>query len=664
MWIIDSTYRDGVELWEKSASGVRRVTIPYQPTFYLHLPDPHAHWELLDALGARYEMAECTFRTISGELEGYRIGAGREVAAAIERQTGFEAQLYNTDLRLDQRYMAEQGIFPCGEPGESRFDPDFSVPLDVMEITVADNPSAQGRITGMEVIHERCERLAGSEQAILSDLAGLVADCDPDVILFPLSDVWIPRILSRARRYGIETCISRTGRFRRMEGRSYQSYGRVEYRCGSLIPEGRVLIDTRQSFNYRESDLSGIILASRLSGLSPNLAARFTAGTLISAYEVYEALRQGIAVPYRKNDPEGVRRFSELKAADRGGMMFQPRPGLYERVHEIDFTSLYPSIIVRYNLSPETLHNPEREGFLPAVLDPLLALRKETKQRKTTDPRYAGIDSLLKWMLVTCFGYTGYRNARFGRIEVHEQITCHARDILLATRDIAEGMGFEVLHGIVDCLWIRGLRSPGSLKQRVEQETGLHTTLDTYDWIVFLPMPDGFGAYNRYFGRLEDGAMKIRGIAARRRDSPACVRSMQNAILELVKGARTRRDLEEMEDGGHLLYREAKERISTAEPAEMVIRRRISRLSYSRRCPEASAVEACRRAGIEPSPGMEIAYVVTDSRTWEVELDWLAVSCDTTYYAKLLEKAWNEMRFVFEEAREGTPALPRGGGAP
>ena len=49
MWIIDSTYRDGVELWEKSASGVRRVTIPYQPTFYLHLPDPHAHWELLDA---------------------------------------------------------------------------------------------------------------------------------------------------------------------------------------------------------------------------------------------------------------------------------------------------------------------------------------------------------------------------------------------------------------------------------------------------------------------------------------------------------------------------------------------------------------------------------------------------------------------------------------
>ena len=25
--------------------------------------------------------------------------------------------------------------------------------------------------------------------------------------------------------------------------------------------------------------------------------------------------------------------------------------------------------------------------------------------------------NVLKWLLVTCFGYTGYRNARFGRIE-------------------------------------------------------------------------------------------------------------------------------------------------------------------------------------------------------------------------------------------------------
>ena len=39
---------------------------------------------------------------------------------------------------------------------------------------------------------------------------------------------------------------------------------------------------------------------------------------------------------------------------------------------------------------------------------------------------------LLKWMLVTCFGYTGYKNAKFGRIEVHEGITGRSREILHA----------------------------------------------------------------------------------------------------------------------------------------------------------------------------------------------------------------------------------------
>jgi DNA polymerase I len=41
-------------------------------------------------------------------------------------------------------------------------------------------------------------------------------------------------------------------------------------------------------------------MASRLPGLSPNLTSRFTSGTLISSYEVYEALRRGVAVPFRR----------------------------------------------------------------------------------------------------------------------------------------------------------------------------------------------------------------------------------------------------------------------------------------------------------------------------------------------------------------------------
>ena len=57
-----------------------------------------------------------------------------------------------------------------------------------------------------------------------------------------------------------------------------------------MIPEGRILIDTAKSFVYTEGGMKGVLMASRLSGLSPNLTSRFTPGTLISSYEVYEAL--------------------------------------------------------------------------------------------------------------------------------------------------------------------------------------------------------------------------------------------------------------------------------------------------------------------------------------------------------------------------------------
>jgi DNA polymerase, archaea type len=240
-------------------------------------------------------------------------------------------------------------------------------------------------------------------------------------------------------------------------------------------------------------------MASRLSGLSPNLTSRFTPGTLISSYEVFEALRRGVAVPFRKRDAEAVRNISDLRTSDKGGMMFQPEPGVYEKVHEIDFTSLYPSIIVKYNLSPKTIKRPELKGFLSTVLSSLPSLRIETNRLKKTNPDYAGIDSVLKWMLETCFGYTGYRNAKFGQIQVHESITQISRELLQQVKDVAEGKDFQVLHGIVDCLWVIG-EPISSFKESVERETGILTEVDSCNWIAFLPMSDGSGAYNRYFG--------------------------------------------------------------------------------------------------------------------------------------------------------------------
>ncbi len=662
MWIFDSGYNDAVELWSKTGVGHRRTersTILYPTSFYLHLKDPHAHWEMIEALESLFQAEECTFRSIYGPLDGYRIFAGRKVAERIEIQTRMAAELYNVDLRQDLRYMSEKGLFPCGEPGESRFSAEFDVMLKIMAIRVAGDPQRTGRIDSVEVkgndLGDDLYQLKGREDSILADLFDLVSTIDPDVILFPHADSWMHTMLDKARRYGLDPTFSRSGRFREMASRSYWSYGKTYHKEGALMPEGRVLIDTESSFAYREADLAGILLASRLTGLPPNLTARFTPGTLVSTYEVYEAIRRGVAVPFRKRDCEMPRKISALREADKGGMIFQPEPGVYQDVFQIDFTSMYPSIIVNYNLSPETLNaTPKAEamdcnrkrGFLSSVLEPLLRLRIETKRQKKVDSRYKGLDSILKWMLVVSFGYTGYRNAKFGQIGVHESITSISRELLMQVKEIAEGMGLDVLHGIVDCLWVQGPEIQ-RFKEAVEKKTGIATEVESYDWIAFLNQADGSGAYNRYYGRLSTGEVKARGVMARKGDTPEYVRRMQMELFDSLARAKGVDELSMQEPEARAIYGRYRRGLSEARPQEMVIRRRISRLRYSRRCAEGSAVDAYRRLGIGIAPGMEIGYVVRDASRWVVDAEMEAGRFDIGYYRRLLDKAWGEVAFVF-----------------
>jgi DNA polymerase, archaea type len=69
---------------------------------------------------------------------------------------------------------------------------------------------------------------------------------------------------------------------------------------------------------------------------------------------------------------------------------------------------------------------------------------------------------------------------------------CQDRELLMQIKEMAENMGYEVLHGIVDCLWVIG-KPISALKEAVERETGILTEVDTYDGITFLPMSDGTG---------------------------------------------------------------------------------------------------------------------------------------------------------------------------
>ena len=100
MWIFDSYYKGSVELWGRE-NGLIKASAISPPSFYMHLKDPHAHREMIEALEDLYRVEECSFRTIFGTFQGHRIFAGRKVAEKIEIQTRYSAELYNVDVRQD-----------------------------------------------------------------------------------------------------------------------------------------------------------------------------------------------------------------------------------------------------------------------------------------------------------------------------------------------------------------------------------------------------------------------------------------------------------------------------------------------------------------------------------------------------------------------------------
>ena len=98
-------------------------------------------------------------------------------------------------------------------------------------------------------------------------------------------------------------------------------------------------------------------------------------------------------------------------------------------------------------------------------------------------------------------------------------------------------MGFEILHGIVDSLWVKG-RNPERLCEIVTKDIGIPLELKgEFRWIVFLPnKSNGVGALNRYYGVMTNSKLKVRGIEIRRSDTPKLICNLQEAMLGKLGG--------------------------------------------------------------------------------------------------------------------------------
>jgi DNA polymerase-2 len=387
-WLFDLyPLGDHMVLWFITVAG-ERLRLEDDFPYCLYLGGPPAR---LTSMARALERKGWLRRTYSSR--GRDLWTGREmpVAALEVKAYGLlprvrqwlgtrpgDVACYNCDLDIAAYYLYARGVWPCAwytvtaadgrllhlAPLEEAFALEFAAPpLVTLTLSLTRDPliplgAGNGLAVGWE--GRTLEVEAPDAPGLVRELAGWLRRTDPDLVLSDWGDeVIIPTLCRWSREHGEPLPLDREAqpvprRFR--DGRSYFSYGRIVYQGSSVPFAGRWHLDRRNSFYYRESGLTGLMQIARIGQMPLQQAARCSPGTLITSMQLSRAVGDGILIPWRKAEPEHFKTAGELLTVDKGGLTFMPPIGLHTEVAEVDFASMYPTIMAFHNISPETVN--------------------------------------------------------------------------------------------------------------------------------------------------------------------------------------------------------------------------------------------------------------------------------------------------------------------
>ena len=603
--------------------------------------------------------------------------AQREVAKDLEKLPG--ATVFHGDIDAVQQLFITKDMFAFGNVEfdlngdeivnirclDDRDNPEYDIPefeqmdFEVLIDTDQIFPGMEDRIHHIEVYHrEKIIRIEEEdEEEILRRFQETIDKIDPDVIVSRGGDESLFRYLSiRAKVNGMDLILSRDGKpLRVTQGapQSFWQYNRIIYRSGTqVVLNGRIHIDrgkTGMHF-YSPVGLEGVAESCRLALGRPQRVSRMTIGAVNAAVQFYNAFKMDILIPPVKKNPEFLKSINELAAIDRGGLILQPKPGIYENIAECDFSSMYPTLMVTRNISPETICTrtdcpydekycipiPElsfkictrKRGIVSKSLEMLVNRRtgfKRLIEEGNNVKKYEFIQNTLKGVLVSCFGYLGFKNAKFGRVEAHTAVTALAREVLLKTQDIGEAMGFEMIHGIVDSVWLKSEEdicheNIVEFCRRVTEEVEVSMALKgVYKWMVIPSsrLHPSIAPLNRYYGVYRNGSIKTRGIETRRRDTCLYVGDCQMAMIKTLARANDKAGFLERIPDAYAVCQSYIDRLhdDDVDLRDLILNNTLTREPNEYRTTSRAAIVARQlvKAGRELHAGQKVRYVMTDA---------------------------------------------------
>ncbi|AOV94515.1 hypothetical protein AQV86_01150 [Nanohaloarchaea archaeon SG9] len=419
------------------------------------------------------------------------------------------------------------------------------------------------------------------------------------------------------------------------------------------------LKDSELTFELAEEIVPQITELSRITGLIPFDTCRLTYGQLTENFLIREAHLRDMLVENRPS--QDSRRKRQRQGAYSGGFVYTPDEGLYEDIVTLDFRSLYPTVMVAHNLSPDTLNIEECEeefeiekfdysfcqdgqGFFPELIENLVQdryeIKSEMREEEKDSAEYKALDNeqqAKKILANSFYGYLGYNGARWYSREAAEATTYMGREYIEETIEMAEEDGYEIVYGDTDSVFLKKdniKQDIDGFLEKVNSELPKFMELEFEGFFkrgFFTSKDSGEGAKKKYALIDEEGKMKITGFEQVRRDWSPIAKRTQKEVLRKVLENKVDRAFEVAKDNvealkdGEVPIEELKIYTTLTKPPE----------EYDSTSPHVEAAKKAKKRGKEIPEESTITYVITSaggSISDQAEILEYAESYDADYY--------------------------------
>ncbi|MFA4647675.1 DNA polymerase [Pyrococcus kukulkanii] len=596
--------------------------------------------------------------------------------------------IFEYDIPFAKRYLIDKGLIPMEGDEELKllaFDietlyhegEEFAKGPIIM-ISYADKEEA--KVITWKKIDLPYVEVVSSEREMIKRFLKVIREKDPDVIITYNGDSFdLPYLVKRAEKLGIKLPLGRDGSEPKMQRlgdmTAVEIKGRIHFDLYHVIrrtinlptytleavyeaifgkPKEKVyaheiaeawetgkglervakysMEDAKVTYELGREFFPMEAQLSRLVGQPLWDVSRSSTGNLVEWYLLRKAYERNELAPNKPDEREYERRLRESYA---GGYVKEPEKGLWEGLVSLDFRSLYPSIIITHNVSPDTLNRegcreydvaPEVKhkfckdfpGFIPSLLKRLLDERQEIKrkmkaskdpiEKKMLDYRQRAIKILAN----SYYGYYGYAKARWYCKECAESVTAWGREYIeFVRKELEEKFGFKVLYIDTDGLYAT---IPGAKPEEIKKKA-----LEFVDYInAKLPglleleyegfYVRGFFVTKKKYALIdEEGKIITRGLEIVRRDWSEIAKETQAKVLEAIL---KHGNVEE----AVRIVKEVTEKLSKYEtpPEKLVIYEQITRPLHEYKAigPHVAVAKRLAARGVKVRPGMVIGYIV------------------------------------------------------